>query len=369
MSALASSPSDSAASTAVVEDLQTVATTLNSTFSTLTTKINQLAQELTGGASSGGGLLGQVNGLYPQQARLPACVNIVAGNAGGLDTNALEDQRRNALSQLSGLIGIRTTTEPSGAVDIYAGSISLVQGPATSLSPRRDGQCPESSRADRRRNGGAGGRPDPSSLLTGNQHDDPVVFEPAVGDLRQSRDIAQRAPGGRCLPERDAPAQRPRPPAAGSGPTLPPIFVDAGSPTTYTYRVRPLPRASRSARGCSPIRRCSRPTAAGTSPAGVATIDPTVIQQMAALGQSGGGPDALYQQLVGTVGTQAQAANTDQTNAQSLANSITSNLSSVEGVNTDKETINMLTAQRDYQAMAQVINAMNASLQALLADV
>ena len=90
---------------------------------------------------------------------------------------------------------------------------------------------------------------------------------------------------------------------------------------------------------------------------------------MAAMAQMSGGPDDIYQNLVGTVGTQTEAAQTDQTNAQNLATSTASDLSNVEGVNTDQETIDMLTAQRDYQAMAQVINAMNTSLQSLLADV
>jgi flagellar hook-associated protein 1 FlgK len=87
---------------------------------------------------------------------------------------------------------------------------------------------------------------------------------------------------------------------------------------------------------------------------------------MAALGQASGGPDDLYGTLVSLVGSQTSAANNDQTYAQSLSDSTTAQVSSVEGVDTNQETVNLLSAQQAYQAVAAVINSTTTALQALL---
>jgi flagellar hook-associated protein FlgK len=107
-------------------------------------------------------------------------------------------------------------------------------------------------------------------------------------------------------------------------------------------------------------------TASGSQTAGTATIDPTTAQAMASVGQASGGPDDLYQSLVGLVGSQTSAANNDQSSAQALADSTTAQLSSVEGVDTNQETVDMLSAQQAYQAIAAVINSTSTALESLL---
>jgi flagellar hook-associated protein 1 FlgK len=87
---------------------------------------------------------------------------------------------------------------------------------------------------------------------------------------------------------------------------------------------------------------------------------------MAALGQASGGPDDLYQSLVGLVGSQTQAASNEQISAQALTDSTSAELSSVEGVDTNQETVNMLSAQQAYQAVAAVVNSSTTALNALL---
>ena len=90
---------------------------------------------------------------------------------------------------------------------------------------------------------------------------------------------------------------------------------------------------------------------------------------MAAVGQAFGGPDDLYQALVGLVGSQTSEANNNQTSAQALSDSTAAQLSSVDGVDTNQETVNMLSAQQAYQATAAVINSTTTALEALLAAV
>jgi flagellar hook-associated protein 1 FlgK len=152
------------------------------------------------------------------------------------------------------------------------------------------------------------------------------------------------------------------PPYAGT--LLPSIFVNGGSTTTYTtgagsaatISINPTLAANPSLIA----------TAAGTSPAGAATIDPTTAQAMAKIGSSPTGPDALYQSLVALVGTQTARAQDNQTSTQTLANSTAAQQSSVEGVNTNEETVNMLAAQQNYQALASVISSATSAIESLL---
>ena len=90
---------------------------------------------------------------------------------------------------------------------------------------------------------------------------------------------------------------------------------------------------------------------------------------MARLGSSPSGPDAQYQSLVALVGTQTSQALNTQTSAQALANSTTAAQSSVEGVNTNEETVNMLAAQQNYQALASVISSATTAIESLLSAV
>jgi flagellar hook-associated protein 1 FlgK len=142
------------------------------------------------------------------------------------------------------------------------------------------------------------------------------------------------------------------------------LFVNEGSATSYTTGA-----ASASTIAVNPAI-LSDPsllaTAAGTSTAGVATIDPTNVQAMAAVAQQAGGPTTLYQSLVGLVGSQTQQANNVQASAQALSDNATANLSSVEGVDSNTQTVNVLSAQDAYQATAQVISSINSTLQSLL---
>ena len=53
---------------------------------------------------------------------------IVAGSSAGQNVNALSDERRSAVDQLAGLLGISTSTAPSGALTINSGGVQLVSG-------------------------------------------------------------------------------------------------------------------------------------------------------------------------------------------------------------------------------------------------
>jgi len=358
LASLATNPSSAAAAGSVVEDLHQVATTLNSTYAALAGTATQLASDLTGA----GGLLAQVNDLLSQVGQLN--VAIVAGTNGGLDTNALVDQRREALGKLADLVGVRTVANADGSVDVLAGGITLVAG-ASVAQLQATGSPSGADLAVETTSGApvpAGGQV--GALLTGVDETVPGLLSGLSG-VADSLATALNALQSAGVSADGTPG--PTSPAASgwSGPTLPPIFVDGGSTTAYT--TGPASAASIAVSPQLLADPSLLATASGSATAGQPTIDATTAQQMAALGATAGGPDDRYGALVGAVGTAAASATSAAQAAQSLADAAAANLSSVEGVSTNDETIALLEAQQAYQATAHAINAMSTAFNDLLA--
>ena len=75
----------------------------------------------------------QIRGPWPRPTRCSRQVaqlnqGIVAGDSAGQNVNALGDERRSAVDQLAGFLGISTSTAPDGALTIYSGGVQLVSG-------------------------------------------------------------------------------------------------------------------------------------------------------------------------------------------------------------------------------------------------
>jgi flagellar hook-associated protein 1 FlgK len=362
LSSLASEPSNAAAGATVVQDASQVATTLNSTYQQLASTSSQLLSDVQGSGGSGAGLLGQANQLINQIAQLNG--GIIAGDAAGQSPNALGDQQREAVSQLANLLGVSTTTQSNGSISVSVNGIQLVSGTTATDLQAAGGSAgtPLTLQTSGGVTAPAGG--EIGSLLTGYNTTIPNyqsqlsavsdALATSLNTLQSSGVSAAGTPGPTS--------------AAASGWTgslLPgALFVNEGSTSTYTTGA-----ASAATIAVNPAI-LSDPsllaTASGSSTAGVATIDATNVQAMAAVAQQAGGPNALYQSLVGLVGSQAQQANDVQTSAQALSDNATANLSSVEGVDSNTQTVNVLSAQDAYQATAQVISSINDSLQSLL---
>lgn len=364
LSSLATQPSSAAAQQSVVSDASQVCTTLNGTYSQLSDITQQLSNDLEGSGTTSGGYLGQANQLINQVAALNG--QILAGQNGGGDVNSLIDQRRQAVDQLGTLLGIRTTTAPDGTMTVLSGGIELVSSTeATDLQAvgaASSGDLGvETTSGDLLSPGGEIG-----ALLTGVNTTIPTYqsqLSQVADSLAQNLNTLQA--GG--VSASGVPGAASSAAAGYGGPVLPSMFVDGGSTTAYA------------AGGSSAATITLNPTlvsdpsliatASGSSPAGTATNDPTTAQAMAAVGSASGGPDDLYESLVGLVGSQSAAANNDQSSAQAMADSSSAQLSSVEGVDTNEETVNMLSAQQAYQAIAAVINSATTALDALLAAV
>lgn len=99
---------------------------------------------------------------------------------------------------------------------------------------------------------------------------------------------------------------------------------------------------------------------------GVASLDGSKADAMAALGTAANGPDQLYQELVVSLGFAIQAADQAAATQESLASSITSQIDAESGVSIDEEMANLIAYQRAYEAAARVLTAIDAVLETLI---
>ena len=117
---VATSPEDVSARTDLLNRAEALATQIRGAAQGLAATQRENDGRLASGVSDANGLLGTIAQLNQ---------GIVQTEANGGDANALRDQRRQALGQLAGLLGVRTTEQADGSVDVATTSgVSLVSG-------------------------------------------------------------------------------------------------------------------------------------------------------------------------------------------------------------------------------------------------
>jgi len=114
-STLANDPTSTAARQALLTQAQSVATAFQSTNSQLQGLNTNINAGITADVT-------QINSLAKSIASLNQQVAVGTADAGGQPPNDLIDQRDQLVSNLSKLVGISTTTEKSGAVDVFVGN-------------------------------------------------------------------------------------------------------------------------------------------------------------------------------------------------------------------------------------------------------
>jgi flagellar hook-associated protein 1 FlgK len=363
LSALASNPGQAGAEQTVAADAQNLAHTFNSSMTQLSQLSSTLQSEVGTGAADGG-TLAQANGLLNQIAELNGA--IVAGNAGGQDVNAVGDERRAAVDQLAGLLGVTTSTSPDGALTVLSSGVQLVSGTvaqtlATTGSAATGNLAVSTSGGVTLQPGGSIGAslaaitttiPGYQAQLSGVAN----TLAQNVNALQAGGMDAQGDPGAAI--------------AGGyTGTVLPDIFVDGGSTTTYTGTATSAATIAVSptfAADPALIATAAAPGPTNSNVIGSPTLDSTNAQAMAALAGSGTGPDATYESLIGSLGTEAANASATSTSASNLATTAANNVASISGVNQNEEEVDILNAQNAFQAASQAINAINQSFQALL---
>ena len=129
LQSLSSNPSSQTLRSSVLAQAQTLAQAINQAG----TQLNQIK---TTTASQVSAAVDQVNSLAGNIAQLNAQITQLSGQGPNQAPNTLLDQRDQLVSQLSQIVGVRTNTEASGALDIYVGSgqALVVGNQATALS-------------------------------------------------------------------------------------------------------------------------------------------------------------------------------------------------------------------------------------------
>ena len=119
-------PGSSASQTGVMNALNGLASTFSNVSSTITSLQNQVDQQVVNSVGSTNTLIQQVYQLNAQ---------IKTANASGDNASALLDQRDTALNSLSKVIGIKTTTNADGSVNVATtDGVNLVSNTYAQLS-------------------------------------------------------------------------------------------------------------------------------------------------------------------------------------------------------------------------------------------
>jgi flagellar hook-associated protein 1 FlgK len=364
LATLATNPNQVGAEQAAVGAAQSVASSINGSFTQLSQLSSSLQSEV-GSGSPDGGTLAQANALLAQVASLNA--GIVAGSASGQDANALSDQSSAAVNQLAGLLGVTSTTSADGSVSVFSNGVQLVGGVvaqtlSTSGSAGTNNLAVVTANGVTLQAGGSIGAnvTAVNSTIPGYEAQLNTVADSLATSVNtlQANGLDANGDAGSNL--------------AASGTILPNIFVDGGSPTTYTNTSAGFNSAATiavsPALSANPalIATAAAPGAGNSNAIGTPTLDGTNAQAMAALASSTNGPDAIYQSMIGSLGTESANAINASTSASSLATTAASNLSSISGVNENNEEVDILAAQNAFQASSQVVNAITACFASLI---
>ena len=112
---VAASPTSTAARQSLLSSAQSVATSFNNASG----ELNGLNSDINSKISSD---VQQINSYGSAIANLNAPIEIPPGQRGGQPPNELLDQRDQQISNLSKLVGLQTSSEANGSVDVFVGN-------------------------------------------------------------------------------------------------------------------------------------------------------------------------------------------------------------------------------------------------------
>ncbi|HWJ81080.1 MAG TPA: flagellar hook-associated protein FlgK [Nocardioides sp.] len=264
---------------------------------------------------------------------------IMSSEANGNDVASLHDKRDQLALRLSELTGGVTTVRPDGMYDVTVGGQSLVSGNTAATLTIATGVTPT---------GAADGSPITLAVVGASGT---VPVSGLSGEVGAVSDLLTTVlPGYRtsldAITKDFADAVNAQH-AAG--------FDGTGAPggAFFTY---------------DPANPAASLAVAVTDPAKVAAgaVAGTLDGSNADLLSQAGDVDAAYQRLVNTFGTQVAALNSRTANQETLTSSVDQAWEQQAGVNLDEETVNMMTAQRAYEAAARLMTTLDDVLDTLI---
>jgi len=326
LSSLASNPFDTATRQSVLTAANTLAAAFNSSSTQLSQVSTTLNQQVTGDVS-------QVNSLTKTIASLNTQITALSPN---VDAGALEDQRQQAIAQLSKLVGLdQISIDNNGITLTTSGGAVLVSGSQSfALSTSQVGGTTHIL-------AGAGGQDITSSLSGGD-----------LGGVLQARD--QQLPGYQSALDSLAFAVGTQVNQQNA------LGVDGnGNPGAALFS---LPAAPSGAAALIQVATAnpSAVAAAGTGEGSAGNRNASALANLSSANMvNGQTASGFFASFLGQIGSDTASATTNNSAQQATLTQLTTQRDSLSGVSLDQEASNLTQYQRAYQAASQVFNIAN----------
>ncbi len=319
---LANDPGGLASRTQLLENAQTLATSINRT----STQLQGVADSARTRMST---LASEVNDLATQLADLNRSINATHG------TNSdLLDQRDLVVSRISDLTGGVARPGDSGAVDVYVGGRALVTSTIVQTMDGTSGVLRwESDNAAVNPTSGE------AQALTAVVSDVVPRYQALLDGVANSLVTNVNALHSVAYDQAGTTGRNFFDPAGVTGATIALSTDVAGQPANIAAGAPVLPG----------------PTAPGP-------LDGEQARLIAALADSATGPDRTYQSMVTTLAVETRAANNRATIQEQIADTAVRDADSVGAVSIDEEMAMMISAQRAFEANARVMTVVDEML-------
>jgi flagellar hook-associated protein 1 len=326
LSALASNPSDTATRQNVLTTANSLAAAFNSASNQITQVSTSLNQQVIGDVS-------QVNSLTKTIASLNTQITALSPNA---DAGTLEDQRQQAIAQLSKLVGLdQISTENNGITLTTSNGAVLVSGSQSfALSTTQVGGTTHIL-------AGVGGQ-DVTSNLTGGD----------LGGVLQARD--QQVPSYQSALDNLAFAVGTQVNQQNA------LGVDGnGNPGAALFSLPAVPAGAAALIQVA----TADPNAVAAAATGQGSVGNTNASALSNLSSAnivnGQTASGFLASFLGQIGSDTAAATTNNSAQQATLTQLTTQRDSLSGVSLDQEASNLTQYQRAYQAASQVFNIAN----------
>jgi len=333
-SALAANPSNAGLLSQVQQSGETLASRVRDTYANLSTLQSQNTQQIQSTITQIQGLANQVSTLNKQ---------ILSAQTSGAQPNQLEDQRTQALQQLSGLVDINVQTSSTGEAIVYVNQFNLVNSTEATKFPTNfnstTSQVTDANGTYDIRSGQLAGLMQNSQAITSNQ----TQLDALANTLRTSvNSIEKTGINGLGNPGQN--------------------FFNDASPQTGAINFDLDPAVIANPEVIS---------AGTTGSSGDGTLALSISQVNTQVQASLGNQsiNSYYQNIVSTVGTQVQSYQNQQSTQNALQGQVTQQIQSTSGVNLDEEMTAMLKYQQSYQAAAKALNIADQTVQDLISMV
>ena len=262
----------------------------------------------------------------------------------GASPNDLLDQRDVAVGRLTDLVGGRVQNRDDGTIDVYVGGSTVVAGGRTLALGVAT--VPDAGLADV-------GMPRLAFSFAGGGEASPTGGE-AAGLLEMAN---------HAIPDAIRSLDRVANTLVTSVNALHTTGQDLDGATGWNFFESTGTTAATLAMSSDVV---DQPRRIAIATVGAGQLDADVGQRLAALRDAVDGPDGQYLELVGGLGVQVGSARVRASAQESVLRRVDEQRLSARAVNIDEEMIDLVSAQRAYEASARMINAVDEMLDILV---